>query len=180
MNVDDFRTAYLDPEQRESLKRRKKTWESFQRARRVMAIQRHAIAKCLQELTNNPETVIEGHTWSQTQSEMLEAVTWALRHGYMHIVGKVPTGGGKSHVLGAIIRSIHDARAELLNDPRLGLQDQELLHLEEEAETVLLTSRRNLVKQLIRNSTAQNGTAATNGDPEASNMDDDDQIEMGD
>lgn len=180
MSVEDFRAEYLDPDRRDSLRSRMKLWESYVRACRTMAIYRHAIAKRLNELADNPEEVVDGHIWRQTQKEYLEAVAWGLRHGYMHLLAKIPTGGGKSHAIGAEVRAVYDAREILVDDDRLDEKDKQLLGLHKEIEIVVLTSRKNLVHQLITegNQAPENGN--TNGDPAASEMDDEEEVKIGD
>lgn len=142
-----------------------------------MAIQRHAVADCLKEYIAHPP--IDDHRWRTAQRGMLEGTADAFEKGYMHVVGKIPTGGGKSHVLGAFSRSIFESRARLLRDARLNEEDQMLLGLNEDVEVVLLTSRGNLVHQLI-NGNGRNVHEKQAAEDESETMDDDEEIQMGD
>ena len=83
--------------------------------------------------TLNPRNFGIDRDWRQTQREALEAIIYSVHECFTRPVSEIPTGGGKSMVLGAIARAYYDT----------------LVMFEMEREIVLVTSRVNLVDQLM-------------------------------
>lgn len=110
---------------------------------------RHRFADVLESIASDPGSYIENFTWRETQVQALRTFAACLRHGYQRLAFEIPTGGGKSHVLGAVVCAYVEA---LLDSGLWGTQ-----------EVVVLTSRTNLVHQLM---SPASEVEDNNGDPE--------------
>lgn len=99
---------------------------------------RHNFAIHLEYILNNPSEFLgDSFEWRPSQKNALEGFIWSLRNGYQRFAFEMPTGGGKSHLLGAVTRAHLDT-----------LQQHAIV---DESEIILLTSRQNLVEQLMGN-----------------------------
>jgi superfamily II DNA or RNA helicase len=96
---------------------------------------RRAMADSLEDIINNPQNYLDNlqFEWREVQRECLENCVWALQHGYQRLPFEVPTGGGKSHIFGALVRAFFEAAA---------------LREDTASQSLVLTSRTNLVLQL--------------------------------
>jgi superfamily II DNA or RNA helicase len=98
---------------------------------------RSRTASILEQTVEDPEGFgMEDHEWRQCQEKTIHDVADVLRYGYNHLLFELPTGGGKSHVLGAFARSFLEAAKS------------QKINIEKKTKIITLTSRTNLVRQL--------------------------------
>ena len=98
---------------------------------------RKRIADKIESTIAEPESFgIEDYAWRECQQKTLADLATVFRNGYSRIDFELPTGGGKSHVLGAFTRSFLEA------------VKMQKLNIKRRVKIVALTSRTNLVEQL--------------------------------
>jgi superfamily II DNA or RNA helicase len=95
------------------------------------------IASTLKKTATNPEAFGVDVKWRETQIQMILETAMLLENGHKHFAFEIPTGVGKSMLLGAYLRAFFDAYS--LHAPLSQL------------EAILFTSRANLVLQLAGN-----------------------------
>ena len=78
------------------------------------------------------------------------------------------------------VRAVLDAREDLRSDSLLSKADKRLLALDQDTEVTVLTSRSNLVHQLITQGPSTPNNDNGSSDPEAAELDDDEELKMGD
>lgn len=104
---------------------------------RQLDVLRRQIAHHLEQAVDEPASLgMEGHVWRECQKKTQRDLAAVLRAGYSRPAFELPTGGGKSHVLGSLARSFLEAA----HDGGLDISTQ--------VKIVTLTSRTNLVRQL--------------------------------
>lgn len=96
---------------------------------------RRQIAPYLERAAENPQSFGVDIEWRITQREALKAFALRLRQGFQHLGFEIPTGVGKSMVIGAYLRAYIEV-----------CKDNNILN---DVEVILLTSRANLVTQLM-------------------------------
>jgi superfamily II DNA or RNA helicase len=130
------------------------------------------MASLLREMAKEPSSFGVEMKWRTTQRECLLACANHYDAGYQHLGYEIPTGVGKSMIIGAVLRAYFEACKEV--------------GLLENVEAILLTSRSNLVTQLMGNSAIdfQNRMDSQGGFDDHSNNDwqdeDSDNVLLGD
>lgn len=134
---EDILQIWRSDAQRSAFLREHPEWEQhFEEYYGKLRIFSERLAEHLGRIVEHPDAYGVPINWRETQREALSTFAQALRSGIYHIVYEIPTGVGKSMVIGAFLRAYFEVCIE-----------QDLL---DEVEAIIFTSRSNLVEQLMR------------------------------
>lgn len=135
VSVDELRSAWGDVDERDALMAKHPDFRGKYEdiAQNLLSFSKK-IALVLRRAAENPQEFGVDVRWRETQIQMLQATALSLEKGFRHLAFEIPTGVGKSMLLGAYVRAFLEACRE---EGTLG-----------EVEAILFTSRANLVLQL--------------------------------
>lgn len=109
----------------------------FAKITRKLQKLRIAFAEYIERVVEQPEDFgVQNYMWRACQQKTLSDLAIVFRSGYSRPDFELPTGGGKSHILGAVGRSFLEAAS------------QQKFNIDKQLRIILLTSRTNLVHQL--------------------------------
>lgn len=133
--LEDLRHQWVDEGARTEFMNRYPAFrEQYETIMQRVLVFSRKIADVLRRAAEDPQAFGVDVPWRETQVQMLRATAQALERGYRHLAFEIPTGVGKSMLLGAYLRAFFEACRE---DGSLG-----------DVEAILFTSRANLVLQL--------------------------------
>jgi|GEM_PF-6183951 len=143
LDRNDLVSGLSDPEQRTKLESQyPDLCSDLRRAFKEVQIFRRQLASFIKQITLAPSDFGVDITLRDGQRAALLGVAERMRLGMHRPVVELPTGSGKSHVLGVIVRAYLEAERFLKNQLPMGDWS--------ESEILVLTSRRNLVDQLAQ------------------------------